>query len=445
MKDKLFKNNPELLQAEKILVAVSTGIDSMVLLDLLQNSGCLLGVAHVNHQLRPESATEARFLAAYCQERGIPFYQKKWLQPAKTNVEAQAREFRYAFFKEVMAEHAYPLLVTAHHGDDQAETILMRLVRGGSLHAHSGIARLQDFHAGKILRPLLPFSKQALIDYAQMRQLTFFEDATNGSPDYFRNRIRQQVVPLLKEENPQFLAHIQQFQQQLSWAEIVLKDSLKENLRKVVKQPDSWTFPTEILPEKLAARYYFWVFFFERIRPDSQLTVSERQLQKILQLQDQGASQWQLDLGLGWQLQYSYGDFSLAKKTASLSASFQLALGETLEISQNQRVSLQKTAQANASDATFSLPLSEAVKLPLTLRKVQAGDRIQLTAILKKRVNRYFIDNKIPREKRAAAWLVTDSTGEILAILPFVNSYLSNTLETDKILYILDFFNQAEN
>lgn len=440
MDKNLKKRNPELFTAQKILVAVSTGVDSMVLLDLLERLALPIGVVHVDHQLRAESKREAEFLANYCREKQLPFYQKIWQEPVEKGMEAAARKFRYQFFAEVMEAKNYDLLVTAHHSDDQAETMLMRLVRGGSLQAHAGIQRIQPFAKGKLLRPLLNESKEALISYAKKHQLDYFEDASNQSEEYFRNRIRQKVVPLLKAENPQFLRHVQQFQQQLNDAETALKWGLKENLNNVKKTEQGWTFKLTDLPEINASRYYFLQFFFQMIAEDTNLLISQQQLQQILTLINDGASQWSQDLGDDWQFKRSYQQFSLLPKQMIATESFQIELGQVKKMSDSSSFNLRKKEQKTAVNPNFQVFLPKETAFPLTIRKRQAGDRIQLTKDLRKRVSRYFIDQKISTDLREKAWLVEDSKGEVLAILPFVNSYLSNGMETDKILYILDYF-----
>lgn len=103
-----------------------------------------------------------------------------------------------------MKQEKYDLLLTAHHGDDQLETLLMRLTRGGSFTGHSGIVRKQSFGTGVLLRPLLDFSKEEIYSYAEKEQVIYFEDATNQSLDYFRNRIRNNVIPELKKKTRKF-------------------------------------------------------------------------------------------------------------------------------------------------------------------------------------------------------------------------------------------------
>ena len=136
----------------RILIAVSTGVDSMVLLDVmeqLKKTGVEIGVAHINHNFREQSQEEEAFLGDYCREHQLPFYCEQLTVTLTSNVEAQARDFRYAFFEKIMKEQQYDVLLTAHHSDDQTETMLMKMIRTGELFASQGIVLNQSFGPGR--------------------------------------------------------------------------------------------------------------------------------------------------------------------------------------------------------------------------------------------------------------------------------------------------------
>ncbi|WP_252903847.1 tRNA lysidine(34) synthetase TilS [Secundilactobacillus oryzae] len=123
-----------------------------------------------------------------------------------------------------MREERAAILMTAHHENDLAETILMKLLRGGDVKQLIGIRAVQDFEMGKLVRPLLSFTKADLRAFAKTQQLTWFEDATNEQDETLRNRIRHHVMPLLQQENEQFLLHIQQYSEQLAQQQMVVAD-----------------------------------------------------------------------------------------------------------------------------------------------------------------------------------------------------------------------------
>ncbi|MGM0167825.1 tRNA(Ile)-lysidine synthetase [Enterococcus sp. AZ135] len=438
MEQEFFRENPELVTDKKILLAVSTGVDSMVLLHLLEQQGVNIGIAHVNHQLRSESKKEAEFIQDYCEARQLPFYLKTWEQPTEKNIEAEARRLRYDFFEAVMEQGKYDLILTAHHGDDQLETLLMRLTRGGSLAGHGGISRKQKFGRGTLLRPLLNFSKEEIYKYAKEKKLIYFEDITNTSQDYFRNRIRQNVVSELRKENPQILEHAQQFHQQLIWANQLINQMLKENLRNIEFDGQRWFFSYETLPAETGARYYFLSAFFQQTATQTKLAVSQRQLFSLLDQIQRPVSQWIVDISGAWQFVRRYQNFYLEKKTIVNSADFLLEENTRCALPDGATITLRKSDEAGGN-GMYQVPLPLTINLPLMIRKRRPGDRIRLTDALIKRIGRYFIDKKIPADEREQAWVVEDSAGEIVALLPFVNSYLSITTETDRIHYILDY------
>ena len=189
-----------------MLVAFSGGADSVALLDMLQreypNASILL--AHVNHGIRGEEALRDR---AFCEQvakaRGleiaildadVPTLAKEKGQ----SIEEAAREVRYAFFADLMGEREIPLLLTAHHADDHFETLLFRIARGTGLSGLGGIAPIRPFGTGHLVRPLLGFTKQEILQYCKEQGLDFVTDSTNDDTAYARNRIRAEVLPVLE-------------------------------------------------------------------------------------------------------------------------------------------------------------------------------------------------------------------------------------------------------
>ncbi|HEY8936534.1 MAG TPA: tRNA lysidine(34) synthetase TilS [Cyclobacteriaceae bacterium] len=188
---------------DRMLLAVSGGLDSMVMLHLFKEAGFSIGVAHCNFQLRgEESKGDEALVNMTCVELGIPFYLKRfdtevyaWEQGI--SIQMAARDLRYNFFNEVMLEHNYNWLATAHHGNDSLETVLLNLVRGTGIEGLTGIAVKHD----KIIRPLLFATRHSLEEYAVFRRLQWREDSSNASDKYYRNLIRNQVIPILKQIN----------------------------------------------------------------------------------------------------------------------------------------------------------------------------------------------------------------------------------------------------
>jgi len=189
---------------DPILLAVSGGVDSMVMLDLFLSAGFTVGVAHCNFQLRgSESNQDEAFVKEYCARKGIPFFSNRFNTSAyaalnRLSIQLAARELRYAWFDELMADEQYALLATAHHLNDSIETVLLNWVHGGTASGLLGIP-VKNNH---VIRPLLFASRKEIETYATKKKLAWREDASNLTDDYPRNFLRHQVIPQLKVLNP---------------------------------------------------------------------------------------------------------------------------------------------------------------------------------------------------------------------------------------------------
>lgn len=191
-----------------VLLALSGGADSRALLDLLYASskadGFRLVLAHVNHGIRGEEAARDRdFCRALAGEYGLELFLLEADVPALAKdsgrgLEEEARAVRYAYFAELMAEQRIPILVTAHHADDNLETLLFRLCRGTGLSGLCGIAPVREFAGGVLVRPLLRCTRREILQYCKENRLEYVTDSTNADTAYARNRLRAEVTPVLE-------------------------------------------------------------------------------------------------------------------------------------------------------------------------------------------------------------------------------------------------------
>ncbi len=198
-----------LSKGDKVVAGLSGGADSVALLHILKELKGVFGIeviaAHINHGLRGKEADEdEEFAKALCEKWGIEFHHKKvnvrdLVAAWRKSEEEAGRIVRYDFFQEVMARAGGTKIATAHHKNDQAETILHNIIRGTGLEGLSGIKPVRD---GCIIRPLLCVSRREIEDYLEAEGLTYRTDATNVQLDYTRNRIRSLLIPTLEEYNP---------------------------------------------------------------------------------------------------------------------------------------------------------------------------------------------------------------------------------------------------
>ena len=191
---------------DRILLTVSGGVDSMVLLDLFARSGYRIGVAHCNFQLRGAESDEDEILV---EERarmyGVPFYNRRFdtageMERTGESMEMAARRLRYAWFEELRRAEGYTVVAIAHHADDSIETFFINLLRGTGLRGLTGIST----QIGKIVRPLMFASRKEILEYAVANRIPYREDSSNRSTKYLRNKIRLGLVPRIREIKPKF-------------------------------------------------------------------------------------------------------------------------------------------------------------------------------------------------------------------------------------------------
>ncbi len=219
---------------QKVLLAVSTGVDSMVLLDLFLKANVQIAIAHINHNQREQSIKEQEYIVNYCDEIKIPCFVKELEFSTHQNFQAEARQKRYEFFKEVMKKENIHNLVTAHHANDDLETILMRLIKSTSLKGYAGIELESKLGEYNIYRPLLYVSKEEIKQYALSNNLTYFEDSSNKEDDYFRNRIRHQIIPSMEKENPSLYKEVKIFKEHILEVNNLLFEKINNFIKKEV-------------------------------------------------------------------------------------------------------------------------------------------------------------------------------------------------------------------
>lgn len=228
---------------ESILVAVSGGVDSVVLLHYLLKQGFSLAVAHCNFSLRgKESDGDASFVKELCEHYRIPFFSKKFntKKEAKEkgiSIQMAARNLRYEWFYALASQHSFTKIAVAHHADDRFETVLINLSRG------TGIAGLTALSAdkGNLFRPLLSWSRKEIEAYAKKNKLQWREDSSNIEDKYARNKIRHKVVPVLKELNPSLLQTFAHSQQRFKNVQLVYQKAKGDFLVKAAFE-GGWKF-----------------------------------------------------------------------------------------------------------------------------------------------------------------------------------------------------------
>lgn len=406
-----------------VVVAVSTGVDSMALLDLLQglpdDLQPRLLVAHVNHELRSQSVDEEAYLRRYCRQHDLPLMVAHWKTADHPvhGVENAARQFRYAFFKQVMRQYGATTVVTAHHANDLAETMLMKLTRGGQLDQLVGIHDQRPLGTGKLVRPLLNFTKNELYQYARQRGLKWYEDQTNHELTVSRNRYRHQIIPALERENPRLIEHLLAYRTQLTG---LLNWRAQEltHLLGTIQDGDHL---------RLASLLHLPRFQQEAVLRHWMETagVTDLKAGMVTQLCQALANpqkpQDRINLPGDWVLVKDYRTCWLENINKlpdqwQNEAAYMVKLGQQYPIDDRRRLIV-----ASPSDQLTAIDWDQVMtmwldpqRLPLTLRPWQPGDHLRLKGGGHQLVRRVLIDQKVPTAARDRQLVLVDATGTVV-------------------------------
>jgi len=236
-REHIYYNFP-FLKDKKLLIAISGGLDSVVLTQLLYKLNYNITLAHCNFQLRgKESDLDELFVRNISQNTcnqifNVKFHTEKYSKENKISTQIAARELRYNWFQEIIIKHQFDFILTAHHADDNLETFLINLTRGSGLDGFTGIPKIN----GNIVRPLLPFSREEILIYANENKLDWREDASNASTKYIRNKIRHQITPILKEINPSLLNSFQKTIENLEQSQQIIEDKVIDLSKEIIKK-----------------------------------------------------------------------------------------------------------------------------------------------------------------------------------------------------------------
>ena len=224
------------LKNAKLLIAISGGVDSVVLTYLCKQSGLNIALAHCNFKLRDEeSDADEAFVEQLGEQLDVEVFVQQfdtelYAQTQKLSIQMAARELRYNWFSELANQLQFDYVLTAHHADDNVETFLINFLRGTGLNGLTGIPKVQ----GKYVRPLLNFSREEILNYAKNNAIKWREDSSNSSRKYLRNKLRHEVVPILKDINPELLETFRQTISNLNDTASIVDDELKHFQERVV-------------------------------------------------------------------------------------------------------------------------------------------------------------------------------------------------------------------
>nr|WP_294775966.1 tRNA lysidine(34) synthetase TilS [uncultured Flavobacterium sp.] len=421
--------NLPFLKGKKLLLAVSGGIDSMVLVNLCHKAKLDFAVAHCNFQLRgTESDEDENFVKSQTEKFQIPIFIQKFdtkafAEQQKLSIQVVARNLRYEWFYTLLANHNFDYILTAHHLDDSLETFLINFTRGSGIEGLMGIPEQND----KIVRPLLAFSRNDIEAFAQENQITWREDSSNASDKYLRNKLRHDVIPMLKELNPSLLSSYENTISHLKQTQSLAQDASQSLYPKVVSEDENHTV---IDLKKLLKYRNYKAYLFDW-------------------LQAFGFADWD-----------SVYDLTKAQSGKQVLSETHILLKnrETLLLFPKQKIQTDEVYWIQKGQAEVKIPLKlsfcnvsdishqasnvifvdeDLLQFPLTLRRWQEGDIFQPFGMTgKKKLSKYFKDEKFSLLEKSNIWLVCSNDKIVWIVGKRQDERFKVTATTTKILKI---------
>lgn len=404
---------------QRFLLAVSGGMDSVVLTDLMYHAGTRIALAHANFQLRGEASDgDQAFVEHLAKKYSVPFFAERFdtLAVARErgmSVQMAARALRYDWLEKTRQAAGYTWVVTAHHAQDAIETFLLNFTRGTGLAGLTGIPPVNE----SVLRPML-FLDRGQIEayYRAAEHLTYRIDASNAETKYQRNKIRHQVLPVLREINPaldrgaaQTLHHLKQAQYVLDWAVAYWRERVTE-----INEAGE----TILRISELKHEPWFPAILFDLLKP---YPVTSGQVADILKAVLKGGTGPRF-IGLRHEILLNRGDLLIRSQQSPSNAAFTIPEGAvTLHLPGGMLVVSEHKPPPNHLRRAPEVATLDAQQLvyPLILRRWRAGDRFQPLGMegRSKKLKDYFTDEKWSRYDKENAWILTSGDGTICWIV----------------------------
>ena len=399
-----------------IVIGCSTGPDSMALVDMLlkirSKYNLLLIIAHVNHNLRRESYAEQEFLKEFCSLNNIAFEGMVIEEYGDDNFHNEARNIRYNFFDNIVHKYKANYLMTAHHGDDLIETVLMRLVRGSNLNGYAGFRKVVDMGDYKIVRPLITFTKSELEEYDIENNIKYFVDSSNAKDKYTRNRYRKYILPFLKDEDKNVHLKFLKFSNSLEEANKFIDNATKKAIKRCIENDhilinsflEEDTFIQKEILYKYLSEYY----------QDDLILINDKHIDLILKLIYSKKSNGFVNLPNGVYAYKSYNELSFTRDMMIIT-SYEIEFDKYALLPNKHSIEMVDYVEGNSNN--ICRLNSKDINLPLIVRTRRMGDKISIKGLNgSKKVKDVFIDKKISLNERDSWPIVLDSTDRVVWI-----------------------------
>lgn len=417
----LLKNELKIPTEDILVVSVSGGVDSMVLLSLLKDGPYKLAVVHFNHLKRDQSVIEKDLVESYCKTYSIPFHYYK-IKVKDGNFHHQAHLLRTFYLNEVARLYKTHYILTAHHLDDLFESILIKMTRGSNLLGYAGMQVYHDDGHHIYVKPLLYKTKKEIIEHANKYEVPFLDDESNERNLYLRNRYRHAIVPVMKQENENLLEQIKQFHLQVSQAFTFIRRQTTKQLNGSFNI-DISMFKT--LDEALKDDMIAYLIESHDLSPSYEI------IMKIKRMLESKRPNQTYRLSKDYVMTKSYNNAFIEPLSRTKPIKIEIKNGIN-RIDNNTIFTFLSKTKANTEN--FTKLCYNKLAFPLWLRHREDGDVLSYTYGHKK-LKKLLIDRKVPTNTRNALWVLVDHNQTILWVEDF---YLNQTLgDENEILFEL--------
>jgi tRNA(Ile)-lysidine synthase len=439
-------------QKDKLILAVSGGVDSVVLCELCKQAGYDFTIAHCNFQLRgKESERDEEFVRELGKKYKVEvlmetFETEKYAEENKKGIQEAARDLRYEWFFSLVGNRQYAMgkekqemenathhsrftihILTAHHADDNIETVMMNFFRGTGLHGLEGIPLAHQY----IRRPLLPFWKEELIQFAKENKLEFVEDSSNQSVKYTRNLFRNEVIPLISKVYPQVKTNLQDNINRFSEIQKLYQISVKEIKKKLCKVKNDEVH----IPVKQLMSYHNRALIFEII---SDHRFTEKQVDEVIKLAEAETGKF-IQSPSGPHRIIKFRNWFIISNDQSVDAEIIIIEEGTEEVKiENGKLKMEIIANCQLPTANSVACLdADEITFPLIFRKWKQGDYFYpLGMKKKKKLARFFIDQKLSKTEREKTWVIEMNKKIVWVLGMRIDDRFRITEKTKKILKI---------
>ena len=418
------------LKDSKVVIGVSGGPDSMVLLhilnDIKEKINLKIVVCSVNHNTgRNGQKEEYDYVKEYSKKNNLIFEGLTIENYGDDNFHNEARTKRYNFFSRMMDKYDANYMLTAHHGDDLVETIMMRIVRGSTLRGYAGFRKEFDMDGYICLRPLISYTKVEIEEYAKINNIKYFIDSSNNKEVYTRNRYRKKILPALKEEDSlvhkKFLKYSETLHEYNDYIDRIVLKKLDKIYRDKTLNLELFNSEEKIIKERVIQ------YIFENIYDDDLFLVNDNHTNLVLDLINSKKANASIYLPNNIIVTKEYNNLSFNTYIYEES-DYEIEISDYVKLPNSKEIN--KVFECDDSSNNVCRLNSKDIKLPLHVRNRRDGDKMSIKGLNgTKKIKDIFIDEKISLKDRDVWPIVVDSEGTIVWVPGLKKSNFDKTKE----------------